>query len=66
MVLQIRKYKSALWTKYQNIGNYNDLCEYKRALNRAASEYKKDKYSFEKKEANNVETYSRSFYAYVR
>ena len=34
--------------KYHNSGSYNDLCEYKRVLNRAISEYKKAKYSFEK------------------
>ena len=38
--------------KYHNSGSYNDLCEYKRVLNRATSEYKKaykKKYIFEKK-----------------
>ena len=35
--------------KYHNSGSFNDLCEYKRVLNRATSEYKKAKYSFEKK-----------------
>ena len=59
--------------KYHNSGNYNDLCEYKRVLNRATSEYKgvlnratseykRDKYSFEKI-ASNVKTNPKSFYA---
>ena len=52
--------------KYQNSENYNDLCEYKRALNRATSEYKKAKYSFEKRLANNVNNDPKSLYAYVR
>ena len=52
--------------KYHNSGSYNDLCEYKRVLNRATSEYKKDKYSFEKKLASNLKADSESFYAYVR
>ena len=47
-VLRIRKYKSVLSKKYHNRGSYNDLCGYKRVLNRATSEYKKAKYSFEK------------------
>ena len=34
--------------KNHNSSNYNDLCEYKRVLNRATNEYKKAKYSFEK------------------
>ena len=65
-VLRIRKYKSVLWKKYHNNGSYNDLCEYKRVLNRATSEYKKAKYSFEKKIASNhgnVKTDPKSFYA---
>ena len=42
-VLQIRKYNSVLWEKkYHNIGSYNDLCEYKRVLNRATSEYNQE------------------------
>ena len=53
-VLRIRKYKSVLWKKYHNSGSYNDLCEYKRVLYRATSEYKKAKYSFEKILASNV------------
>ena len=40
--------------KYHNSGSYNDLCECKRALNRASSEYKKAKYSFEK--TSNIKT----------
>ena len=56
-VLTIRKYKSVLWKIYHNSGSYNDLCEYKRVLNRATSEYKNAKYSFEKKIASNVKTY---------
>ena len=52
--------------KYHNSGSYNDLYEYKRVLNRGTSEYKKAKYSFEKKLANNVKTDPKSFYAYVR
>ena len=48
-ILRIRKYKSVLWKRYHNIESYNYLCEYKRVLNRATSEYKKAKYSFEKK-----------------
>ena len=40
--------ESILLEKYHNSGSYNDLCEYKRVLNRATSEYKKVKYSFEK------------------
>ena len=60
-VLQIRKYKSVLWKKYHNSGSYNDLCEYKRVLNRANSEYLKAKYSFEKKLASNVKTDPKSF-----
>ena len=47
-VLRITKFKSILWKKYHNSGSYNDLCEYKRILNRATSEYKKSKCSFEK------------------
>ena len=48
-VLRIRKYqKCFMEKKYHNIASYNDLCEYKRALNRATSKYKKAKYSFEK------------------
>ena len=43
-VLRIRKYKSVLCKKkYHNSGSYNDLCEYKRVLHRATSEYKKAK-----------------------
>ena len=42
--------------KYHNSGSYNGLCEYKRVLNRAISEYRKAKYSFEKKLASNVKT----------
>ena len=40
---------TVLWKKYHNSESYYDLCEYKRVLNRATSEYKKAKYSFEKK-----------------
>ena len=46
-VLRIRKYKGVLWKKYHNSGSY-DLCEYKRVLTRATSEYKKAKYSLKK------------------
>ena len=48
-VLWIRKYKSVLWKKYHNSGSYNDLCECKRVVNRAISEYKTVKNSFGKK-----------------
>ena len=65
-VLRIRKYKSVLWKKYHNSESYNDICEYKIILNKATSEYKIVKYSLKKKLANNVKTYPKSFYAYVR
>ena len=65
-VLRIMKYKSVLWKKYHNSGSYNDLYEYKRVLNRATSEYKKAKYSFEKKLASNIKTDPKTIYAYVR
>ena len=65
-VLRIRKYKSVLWNKYHNSGSYNDLCEYKRVLNRATSEYKKLSLALKKKLAGNVKTDPKSFYAYVR
>ena len=65
-VLRIRKFKSVLQKKYHNSGSYNDLCEYKRILNRATSEYKTAKYSFEKKLASNVKADPKSFFAYVR
>ena len=53
-VFRIRKYKSVLWKKYHNSESYNDIREYKRVLNRATSEYKKAKYSFETKLASNI------------
>ena len=49
--------------KYHNSGSYNDLCQYKRVINRTTSEYKKAKYSFEKKLASNIKTDPKSFYA---
>ena len=52
--------------KYHNSGSYNDLCEYKKVLNRSTSAYKKAKYSFEKKLASNVKTDTKFFYAYAR
>jgi len=38
-----RKYKSAMWKRYQSTQDYNDWIEDKRALNKATSEYKKAK-----------------------
>ena len=41
--------QKCLWKKYHNSGSYNDLCEYKRVLNRATSKYKEARIVLKKK-----------------
>ena len=63
---KLRNFKSKLWPRYRKSREYNDLVEYKRVANRATSEYKKAKLSFEKKLAQNIKSDPKSFYAYAR
>ena len=62
----IRKiaYKQILWRIYRKTGNIEDYNNYKKALELATAEMRKN--SFEQKFANDIKNNSKSFYAHVR
>jgi len=61
-----QKYKSRMWIRYRESKAYNDLVEYKRAQNKAVSEFRRAKRTFERKLVKNIKENPRSFYSYVR
>src|SRR6267154_208483 len=61
-----RKNKVRMWKRYKEDKSYNNLVEYKLALNRAASSHKTAKANFESKLAMNIKTNPKAFYNYFR
>jgi hypothetical protein len=61
-----QKYKCKMWKRYRQDKCYNNLIEYKKALNFATSVFKQAKKDFEVKLAGKIKTDSKSFYSYVR
>src|SRR5277367_1371747 len=61
-----RKCKAKMWNRYKQSKSYNDYVEYKRALNKSTTEYRKAKANFEVKLARDIKRNPKSFYAYVR
>ena len=55
-----------MWRVYKHTGKDTDYEVYKEALNAATNEVRKSKRNFEHKLAQNIKSYSKSFYAYVR
>src|SRR6267154_2524046 len=61
-----RKNKVRMWKRHKEDKSYNNLVEYKLALNRATSTYKTAKADFESKLAKNIKTNPKAFYNYIR
>src|SRR6267154_4323650 len=61
-----RKNKVRMWKRYKEDMSYNNLVEYKLALNRATSTYKTAKADFESRLAKNIKTNPKAFYNYIR
>ena len=59
-------YKQNMWRVYKHTGTDKDDDAYKEALNAATNEVRKSKRNCEHKLAQNIESDSKSFYAYVR
>src|SRR6267154_2934084 len=57
-----RKNKVPMWKRYKEEKSYNNLVEYKLALNRATSTYKTAKADFESKLAKNIKPNPKAFY----
>ena len=55
-----------MWRVYQHSGTDKDYDAYNEALNAATNEVRKSKRNVEHKLAQNIQSYSKSFYAYVR
>ena len=60
------RHKQNMWRVYKHTGKDKDYEAYKEALNAATNEVRKSKRNFEHKLAQNIKSYSKSFYAYVR
>ena len=54
------------WEKFQKSKSHADYVPYKKYQNRAVTEIRKAKKSFEKKLSLNIKSDPKSFYAYVR
>lgn len=61
-----RKYKSRMWKRYKEDKSYNNLVEYKIALNKVTNAYKSAKMNFECKIAKNSKKNPKAFYNYIR
>ena len=61
-VLKARKYKYRIWIWQQEFKRYNDLVEYKRALRKATTEYKKAKRDIEMELVKNITVNPKSFF----
>ena len=57
-------YKQNMWRVYKHTGKEKDYYAYKEALNAATNDVRKSKRNY--KLAQNIKSYSKSFYAYVR
>ena len=55
-----------MWKRYRANKNYNNLVEYKLALNKVTDSYRKAKSNFEGKLAKNIKSNPKAFYNYVR
>src|SRR5213080_283938 len=55
-----------LWKRYRSNKNYNNLVEYKLALNKVTDLYRKAKSNFDGKLAKNIRNNKKAFYNYVR
>ena len=60
------RHKQNMWRVYKHTGKYQDYVVYKEALNAATNKVRTSKRNFELKLAQNIKSYSKSFYAYVR
>ena len=60
------RHKQNIWSVYKHTGKDQDYVVYKEALNAATNEVRKSKRNFELKLAQNIQSDSKSFYAYVR
>src|SRR6267154_3274211 len=63
---KLRKNKICMWKRYKEDKSYNNLVEYKLALNRVTSTYKTAKADFESKLAKNIKMNPKAFYNYTR
>ena len=61
-----RKNKIRMWKRYKENKSYNNLVEYKLALNRVTRSYKASKADFESKLAKNIKSNPKAFYNYIR
>ena len=60
-----RKLKCTMWARFRSSKEYTDWVEYKRAQNKATTEYRRAKRNFEKKIAEKIRKDTKSFYSYV-
>ena len=62
----VAKQKSTMWARFRLAKEYTVWVEYKRAQNKAATEYRRAKRNFEKELAENIRKDPKFFYSYVR